>query len=102
MSHCIENNPHTIGYSTIEEENDVDYYVKLPTASATITVIITGGKVVSVSPSGPRHDDDWIEFTNAHLDTVYTVGVDPVSARALTEEPTKNPKFKPQTTCPSW
>jgi hypothetical protein len=61
-----------------------------------------------VTPSGPDHGTDWIEFTTSHLDTTYTVQVSytehPRPQGRVTpplETPTKSPKFKPKTTCPT-
>lgn len=115
MANCIQNTPHPIHIGVLEDgASDVDYYVKVTSSMPTIRVTFTahtGGSIdgVSVTPSGPSTGEDWIEFTTAHVNTIYTVEVD-YSRSSIAEEgeavghpletPTKFPKFRPQPSCP--
>jgi len=118
MATCIQSTPHTINVGLLQDDaSDTDYYVKVTSSMPTIRVVFTphaGGSIdgVSVTPSGPSTGDDWVEFTTAHANTIYTVQVDYSRASVLAEgheqdhhvhpleTPTKFPKFKPQPSCP--
>lgn len=113
MSNCIETTPYTLDIEALEEGSNVDYYVKITSTTPTIRIIFAppaGGSIEGVSVTGARHGANWIEFTSANLDTIYTVGVQYTPPAPESEDspvptisvPTKSPKFKPQTTCPAW
>jgi len=117
MSQCITQNPTSLDVVAVEE-GAFYYYVVLTSTSPTIKVYFTpprngaasgSATVASVYPSGPTYAANWIEFTtsNSTLDQEYTVQVtytNPPSddGRVVQlEVPTKSPKFKPKTTCPT-
>lgn len=112
MSHCIENTPHTIDITELEEGSDVDYYVKVTSSAPSVTIVIScpaGASIdgVDVTPGGPTCGTNWITFTTSQLDRVYTVQVSYTKPTAGEEAlvpidtPTKSPKFKVQSSCPN-
>jgi hypothetical protein len=111
MSECITSNQ-SFPVDELEDGVESVYIVKVTAAMSTIRISFTPprdldsiGSVdgVSVTPSGPDHGPDWVDFTTSDLDTTYTVVVnysDPRERNRL-DTPTKSPKFRPQTTCPT-
>ena len=116
MSQCLTANPTSLPAADLEE-GSFNYYVVITSTTPTIRVYFTpprngvlsgAATVASVYPSGPTYQANWVEFNSAHLDTEYTVQVtytNPSSedeARVVPlEVPTKSPKFKPKSTCPT-
>ncbi len=116
MSECITANPTTINVDALEADIDSLYIVRITPSMPTIRIVFSPsrnqysiGSVdnVTVSPSGPDHGTNWVEFTASHLETTYTILVSytdphgPDKSVTPLETPTKSPKFKPQTTCPT-
>lgn len=116
MSDCITANPTTINVDALEADVDSVYIVRVTSSMPTIRIVFSPsrnpdsiGSVdgVTVTPSGPDHGTNWVEFTTSHLGTTYTIQVsytDPLGLNRPVpplETPTKSPKFKPQTTCPT-
>lgn len=118
MSQCITADPTTLDVDTLEVGVDSLYTVRVNSTTPKIKITFapprtqdSSGSVdgVVVTPSGPDHGTDWVEFTTDHLDTTYTIEVSytnppPTLERALPpplETPTKSPKFKPRLTCPT-
>ncbi|MCY1055750.1 hypothetical protein [Nannocystis sp. SCPEA4] len=115
MPQCITANP---TYMHVEdlEESGVVYTVRVTSTAPTLRIyfvplridgVVGTVGVQSVSPSGPSYGGDWVEFTTSQLGTEYTIVLnytDPTTRKELGPPlytPTKSPKFKPQTTCPT-
>jgi len=117
MSDCITTNPTTLQADTLEEGAGFTYFVKVDSSVPRIRIefspprtldAIGSVDVVSVTPSGPDHGNDWVEFTTGHIGLTYTVQVSytepsqPERHRGgPLETPSRSPKFKPQNSCPS-
>jgi hypothetical protein len=100
------------------QPDDVLYNVSLEynsTVAITFETTGTTGSInrVTLTPSGPMINGATVTFGTAHLGTTYTVTVDYTASSSFVEAsgdrkrvqpletPTKTPKFKPVSTCPT-
>lgn len=118
MSQCITATPTSISVMDLQDSGAFVYTVKVDSAVPQIRIYFTpprnataSGTIdgVVVTPSGPSVGSDWVEFNTSQIGTEYTVQVSytnppPTQESTVTpplETPTKSPKFKPQSTCPT-
>ncbi|WAS89739.1 hypothetical protein [Nannocystis punicea] len=117
MPQCITAST-TLDVATLDEVGFYTVRVNPAVTSIRITFVPpSNGALVGsidgvvVTPSGPNYGRDWIEFdyNPSELGTSFTVQVSYTAPPRGEEDgymppletPTKSPKFKPQTTCPT-
>ena len=115
MHQCITASTR-LNVATLEVGSDFVYIVVVDATHSTIRVTFDStanpagsGSIsgVSVSPSGPSHGTNWVEFSVSDPQVEYTVTityVDPPTSESRVVPPletlTKTPKFKPLSSCP--
>ncbi|MFO7566346.1 MAG: hypothetical protein R6X02_27125 [Enhygromyxa sp.] len=102
---CITNDT-TLEVEQLDDSTATIYYLVVSEEEPlTITFTCSGTiKRITIDPQPPQPVGHSITFTHDQLDQIFVVSVDysgGTRTAPLDETPTKLPKFKPVTSCPS-